>query len=110
MTSIPSHEPNEKRAVLGRSVSLREAAEALSVSVRTIYNWIRVGRLETIRTLGGSQRVITESLHRCGRRLKPRGAVGDDGHERPMDLRAVADGARCAVQRPIPELPDRRLS
>jgi excisionase family DNA binding protein len=47
---------------IGRSVSLDHAAEMLGVSRRTIYNRIRDGRLQTIRTLGGSQRVLIESV------------------------------------------------
>jgi excisionase family DNA binding protein len=47
---------------IGRSVSLDHAAELLGVSRRTIYNWIRDGRLQTIRTLGGSQRVLLDSV------------------------------------------------
>jgi excisionase family DNA binding protein len=47
---------------IGRSVSLDHAAELLGVSRRTIYNRIRDGRLQTIRTLGGSQRVLLESV------------------------------------------------
>jgi excisionase family DNA binding protein len=43
-------------------VSLDHAAELLGVSRRTIYNRIRDGRLQTIRTLGGSQRVLIESV------------------------------------------------
>jgi excisionase family DNA binding protein len=48
---------------IGRSVSLDHAAQLLGVSRRTIYNRIREGRLQTIRTLGGSQRVLIESMH-----------------------------------------------
>lgn len=48
---------------LGRSVSIEQAAQLLNVSRRTIYNRIREGRLQTLRTLGGSQRVLLESLH-----------------------------------------------
>lgn len=48
--------------VLGRSVSIDHAAQLLDVSRRTIYNRIRDGRLRTVRTLGGSQRVLIESL------------------------------------------------
>ena len=48
---------------IGRSVSLDHAAELLGVSRRTIYNRIRDGRLQTIRTVGGSQRVLLESFH-----------------------------------------------
>src|SRR6266850_1305838 len=51
---------------LGRSVSIDQAAVLLSVSRRTIYNRIREGRLQTIRTIGGSQRVLVESLHDLG--------------------------------------------
>ena len=54
---------------IGRSVSLDHAAELLGVSRRTIYNRIRDGRLQTIRTVGGSQRVLLESFH--ARSLRP---------------------------------------
>ena len=47
---------------IGRSVSLDHAAQLLGVSRRTIYNRIREGRLRTIRTLGGSQRVLIHSV------------------------------------------------
>jgi excisionase family DNA binding protein len=47
---------------IGRSVSLDHAAQLLGVSRRTIYNRIREGRLQTIRTIGGSQRVLLESM------------------------------------------------
>ena len=56
---------------LGRSVSLDRAAELLNVSRRTIYNRIRDGRLQTIRTRCGSQRVLVESLHSVGFRPQP---------------------------------------
>lgn len=47
---------------LGRSVTIDQAAELLKVSRRTIYNRIRDGKLETIRTIGGSQRVLLSSV------------------------------------------------
>ena len=65
---IPYSEPEtgfEPR--IGRSVSLDHAAQLLGVSRRTIYNRIREGRLQTIRTLGGSQRVLLESVNADGR-------------------------------------------
>lgn len=52
---------------LGRSVSIDQAADFLNVSRRTIYYRIRQGRLHTIRTLGGSQRVLVESLQQIPR-------------------------------------------
>jgi excisionase family DNA binding protein len=51
---------------LGRSVSIDQAAQLLRVSRRTIYNRIRDGRLVTIRTIGGSQRVLVDSLNELG--------------------------------------------
>jgi excisionase family DNA binding protein len=47
---------------LGRSVSLDQASHLLGVSRRTLYTWIRHGRVQTIRTLGGSQRVVLDSI------------------------------------------------
>ena len=47
---------------IGRSVSLDHAAQLLGVSRRTIYNRIRDNRLKTVRTAGGSQRVLIDSL------------------------------------------------
>ncbi len=48
---------------LGRSVSINQAATLMQVSRRTIYYRIAQGRLQTVRTLGGSQRVLIESIH-----------------------------------------------
>ena len=45
-----------------RSLSLAQAREALGVSRRTLYYWIKRGRLQTVRTSMGSQRVLVESL------------------------------------------------
>src|SRR6185369_9540024 len=53
---------------IGRSVSIDHAAELLGVSRRTVYNRIRDGRLQTVRTLGGSQRVTLESVSDLGGR------------------------------------------
>lgn len=49
---------------VGRSISIERAAEMLRVSRRTIYYRIRDGRLLTIRTLGGSQRVFLKSVEK----------------------------------------------
>ena len=60
-------QPVEPR--IGRSVSLDHAAELLGVSRRTVYNRIREGRLQTIRTIGGSQRVLLDSVNEMRRPL-----------------------------------------
>jgi len=53
---------------VGRSVSIAQAAHLLGVSRRTIYNHIKSGRLATLRTLGGSQRVLLASLQQAAAR------------------------------------------
>src|SRR4051812_42511944 len=45
-----------------RSVFLADAAALLGVSLRTVYYRIRQGKLVTIRTRGGSQRALVESV------------------------------------------------
>ncbi|MEI6670291.1 MAG: helix-turn-helix domain-containing protein [Acidobacteriota bacterium] len=45
-----------------RSVSLVQAGQILGISRRTLYYWIRDGRLRTVRTPMGSQRVLMESV------------------------------------------------
>lgn len=47
---------------LGRSVSIDQAAALLNLSRRSIYTRIRDGRLATIRSKAGSQRVLVQSL------------------------------------------------
>lgn len=53
---------NDFQPQVGRSVSIEQAASLLGVSRRTVYYRIRDGRLRTIRTIGGSQRVLMDSV------------------------------------------------
>jgi excisionase family DNA binding protein len=46
----------------GGSVLIDHAVQMLGVSRRTVYYWIRQGRLRTVRTRMGSQRVLLESI------------------------------------------------
>ena len=71
---------------LGRSVTIDQAAQLLNVSRRTVYYRIRDGRLQTIRTIGGSQRVLVESLCNVG--------------FRPQAFSASASAATFAVRSP----------
>jgi excisionase family DNA binding protein len=45
-----------------RSLSIAQATQALRVSRRTLYYWIKRGRLQTVRTSMGSQRVLVSSV------------------------------------------------
>jgi excisionase family DNA binding protein len=49
-------------AGMTKSVFVEEAAQLLGISRRTVYYRIREGRLRTVRTAGGSQRVLVESI------------------------------------------------
>jgi excisionase family DNA binding protein len=65
--------------VAERSLLIDDAAAALGVSRRTIYYRIREGRLVTIRTRCGSQRVLLSSIERLreeGRQPAVRRAAG----------------------------------
>ena len=45
-----------------KTVSIMQACEIAGVSRRTIYNWLNAGKLEYRRTVGGSVRIVAESL------------------------------------------------
>ena len=43
-------------------LTVHQAALLVGVSRRSIYNWIAAGKLETRRTAGGTQRILSTSL------------------------------------------------
>jgi len=82
-----------------RSVLVEQAAELLGVSRRTVYYRIREGRLRTIRTRCGSQRVLLSTIERVLREEQERreqkeqranrGREARRGGERATDRDAV---------------------
>jgi excisionase family DNA binding protein len=54
-----------------QTVSIMKACEMVGVSRRTIYNWIAAGKVEYVRTAGGSIRIFTDSLWRQPDGLRP---------------------------------------
>lgn len=46
------------------TVSIRRACELVSVSRRTIYNWIGDGKVQYVRTAGGAVRIFADTLWR----------------------------------------------
>jgi excisionase family DNA binding protein len=54
-----------------KTVSILQACAHVGVSRRTIYNWINSGKVEYVRTAGGSVRIFADSLWR-----KPEAAGG----------------------------------
>ena len=61
---------SEQQTTRERSVLIPEAAGVLGISRRTVYYRIREGRLQTIRTRGGSQRVLWSSIEAFLREVK----------------------------------------
>jgi len=66
-----------------QTLSIMQACEVVGVSRRTIYNWIAAGKVQYVRTAGGSVRIFADTLWRDASRS-----------ERTMD---TADAAAAAV-------------
>ncbi len=47
-----------------KTLSIAQACELVGVSRRTIYNWIAGGKVEYVRTAGGSVRIFVDTLWR----------------------------------------------
>jgi len=48
-----------------QTLSIMKACEVVGVSRRTIYNWMAGGKVEYVRTAGGSVRIFADSLWRA---------------------------------------------
>ena len=47
-----------------KTISIMKACELVGVSRRTIYNWLSSGKIEYVRTAGGSVRIFADTLWR----------------------------------------------
>ena len=70
-----------------QTLSIMKACEAVGVSRRTIYNWISAGKVEYVRTAGGSIRIFADTLWRdaertAGQRDQRTHACRRTGHTR----------------------------
>ena len=70
-----------------QTLSIMKACEAVGVSRRTIYNWISAGKVEYVRTAGGSIRIFADTLWRDARpsngnsaSVSPHAAAASTGH------------------------------
>jgi len=77
-----------------RSLLIDDAAVALGVSRRTVYYRIREGRLQTIRTRCGSQRVLVSSIEELRRVDRSRTPLA------PVSAIQAAEGADGAAVAP----------
>jgi excisionase family DNA binding protein len=79
--SIPRDETDKKAVQKARlmereTLTIMKACEVVGVSRRTIYNWISAGKVEYVRTAGGSIRIFADTLWRSS------------GHEAPAGVRS----------------------
>jgi excisionase family DNA binding protein len=54
------------QSVGDRTISIGQATAAVGVTRRTIYNWMKAGKVRYLRTAGGSVRIYESSLWRDG--------------------------------------------
>jgi excisionase family DNA binding protein len=47
-----------------QTITIMKACELVGVSRRTIYNWLASGKVEYVRTAGGSVRIFVDTLWR----------------------------------------------
>jgi excisionase family DNA binding protein len=66
-----------------KAISIMKACELVGVSRRTIYNWISAGKVDYVRTAGGSIRIFVDSLWR-----EPQ--PGEQVYEMPFGLTTEA--------------------
>ena len=63
VTALPIPFPGGTAVELERqTLSIMKACEVVGVSRRTIYNWMAGGKIEYVRTAGGSVRIFADSL------------------------------------------------
>jgi excisionase family DNA binding protein len=55
-----------------QTLSILQACERVNVSRRTIYNWMARGKVEYVRTAGGSVRIFSDTLWRAPEEVTPR--------------------------------------
>jgi excisionase family DNA binding protein len=51
-----------------RLVCVKEACAIADINRSTLYRWIRIGRVQTVRTAGGRVRIVETTLFRPARR------------------------------------------
>jgi excisionase family DNA binding protein len=59
-----------------KTISIMKACELVGVSRRTIYNWLSSGKIEYVRTAGGSVRIFVDTLWRDPQRADKPATTG----------------------------------
>ena len=63
-----------------QTISIMKACEVVGVSRRTIYNWMAGGKVEYVRTAGGSVRIFADTLWRWPATVLPSAPASEPRH------------------------------
>ena len=80
-----------------KTISIMKACELVGVSRRTIYNWLSSGKIEYVRTAGGSVRIFVDTLWRDPNRAD-RSATDDISRSRAGQVVASTLEAMTTVK------------
>ena len=93
---------------IARLLSIMKACELVGVSRRTIYNWISSGKVEYVRTAGGSMRIFADSLWRKPDRSDgPGGAEVSTSRGQATTRRSMSQPRSSSHGTPSPQAPSR---
>ena len=88
-----------------------KACELVGVSRRTIYNWLSSGKIEYVRTAGGSVRIFVDTLWRDPHRQRSPGRAGAVAGRRPEPglMSGPLSVEELLARGPMDESPELRL-
>ena len=88
-----------------------KACELVGVSRRTIYNWLSSGKIEYVRTAGGSVRIFVDTLWRDAEQQRAPGRAGDvaGGRPEPGVMPRPLSVEELLARGPMDEAPELRL-
>ena len=72
-----------------QTLSIMKACEVVGVSRRTIYNWMAGGKVQYVRTAGGSVRIFADSLWR-----RPQETAGHARFSTDARVAAIGDSPK----------------
>ncbi len=77
-----------------QTLSIMKACEVVGVSRRTIYNWMAGGKVQYVRTAGGSVRIFADSLWRAPQQTTQEHSADDSALKSVERASAVLARAR----------------
>ena len=94
-----------------KTISIMKACELVGVSRRTIYNWLSSGKIEYVRTAGGSVRIFVGHAVARSRQRQSSGRPADVASRGPEPglMHRALSVEELLARRPMDESPELRL-